>query len=452
MALYDELQSREAPIRVGLVGAGIIGTKLADQIENVPGMTTAAIADIEPENAAAAYREAGVSAERTTTVRSIEQANAAMTDGHRVVLTHGVDLARTDVDVVVEATGRPAPGVRHAFAAIMAEKDVVMVTVEADAVVGPLLGEFARRNGVTYSHAYGDQPALVIELVEWARTAGLEVVAAGKGTMFTEAYQHATPDDALERWGYDDAFIEEYDPNPKLHNSFMDGTKAAVEMCRRQRDRSRYRHVRDAHPPASRAEIPDKLRPVDDGGMLAEPGVVDMVSTLYPDSTEIEDDIGGHVFVVTSSENGHVTQYLAQRARGANWCASEDGEYQLFYRPYHLPGTETTVSVAKAVLRSDPTGTPRRRKAEVVAGAKRDLTPGESIDGGGGYTVYGYVENATTAAENDLVPLGLLNEADVIREVERGDPISYRDVDLSEDSVLYHLRRIEEELIEPEQG
>jgi len=186
--------------------------------------------------------------------------------------------------------------------------------------------------------------------------------------------------------------------------------------------------------------------------MLAEPGVVDMVSTLYPDSTEIEDDIGGHVFVVTSSENGHVTQYLAQRARGANWCASEDGEYQLFYRPYHLPGTETTVSVAKAVLRSDPTGTPRRRKAEVVAGAKRDLTPGESIDGGGGYTVYGYVENATTAAENDLVPLGLLNEADVIREVERGDPISYRDVDLSEDSVLYHLRRIEEELIEPEQG
>lgn len=446
MHLYRELHDLEEPIKVGLIGAGVIGTKLADQIEAVPGMVTAAIADIDPESAVDTYTEAGVSDDVVVMASSTADANTAIMDGYRPIVTDGTVLARTEVDVIVEATGLPNPGARHAFAAIMAEKHVVMVTVEADAVVGPLLAELARRNGVTYSFAYGDQPALIVELVEWARTAGLEVIAAGKGTMFTETYQSATPEDALERWGYDEAFIDEYDPNPKMHNSFMDGTKAAVEMCAVVNATDLGIDVSGLHvPSADRAEIPNKLRPEADGGILTQTGVVEMVSTLRPNGSEIEDDMGGHVFVVTTSNNAHVGKYLAQRSEGANWYASDDGKYQLFYRPYHLPGTETTVSVASAALYNEPTGTLHHREADVVAAAKRDLEPGDEIDGGGGYTVYGYLEEADTVAANDFVPLGLLDGARVIREVEQGRPISYRDVEINEDSFLYHLRRIEEE-------
>ena len=220
----------DAPIRVGVIGAGLFGSNLIDQVERVAGMETAAVADVDREKAARSLERSGLDDE-VHLVGDTAEADAAIADGDRAVLGDGVDLARADVDVVVEVTGIPEVGTRHAFVGITAGTHVVMVTVEADTVVGPLLSRLAERNGVTYSMAYGDQPALIVELCDWARTVGFDVVAAGKWNPYLAENHHATPEDVFERIEFDEAFVERQNLNPRMYNSFFDGTKVAVEMC-----------------------------------------------------------------------------------------------------------------------------------------------------------------------------------------------------------------------------
>jgi predicted homoserine dehydrogenase-like protein len=440
--LPSKLAARSEPVRVGVAGAGLFGSNLVTQLERAPGLRTAAVADVATGKAVTAYERAGVDRDAVALVDGPDGAETAMADGRRVVLADGNDLATADVDVLVEATGVPSVGARHAFNALMAGTHVVMVTVEADTVVGPFLAELAERNGVTYSLAYGDQPALIVELVDWARTAGFDVVATGKGVPFREAFHHGTPDDVFERLGFEESFVEERDLNPRMYNSFVDGTKVAVEMCAVANATGLVPDVPRMHlPTAEIREIPAKLRPKADGGLLESTGVVDTVSTLYPDGSSVPEDrdIGFGVFVVTRSPHEHVRQYLSAYA-GPGFHVAGDGEYQVFYRPHHLPGLETGVSVANAAVRNEPTGAPRERVAEVVGAAKRDLSPGEELDGGGGTTVYGVLVDAETADAEGYVPFELLDGATVTAEVGRDEILAEEDVDLDTDSFLYRLR------------
>jgi predicted homoserine dehydrogenase-like protein len=445
--LPSRLASRAEPVRVGVVGAGLFGTNLVGQLERVDGTTAAVVADIDTAKATGALREAGVPAGRIDVVDGPDAADDAVADGRRAVLADGVDCCRADVEVVVEATGVPEAGARHAYTAITDGKHVVRVTVEADTVVGPMLARLAENRGVTYSMAYGDQPALICELHDWAETVGLDVVAAGKGNPYLEENAHGTPDDVWERIGFEEAFVEAHDLNPRMYNSFYDGTKVAVEMCAVANATGLEPDVPGMHlPPAEIPEIPAVLRPEADGGVLGSTGVVETVSSLYRDGSEVEFDVGFGVFVVTTTPAERVREYFAQYG-GSGLYTAGDGEYQLFYRPYHLPGIETPVSVANAALRNEPTGVADAHVAEVVGAAKRDLEPGEGIDGGGGYTVYGRVESAEGAANEDHVPLELLDGAEVLEPVARDEVVSYADVDLDTDSLLYHLRRLQEETL-----
>jgi predicted homoserine dehydrogenase-like protein len=440
----SQLRDRETPVQVGVIGAGLFGTNLVDQLERAPGMTTAAIADIETDKAMATYKEAGVTSDKVTEVEDVPELNATISEGRRGIVADGLTVARSDLDVVVEATGIPEVGAHHAYTAIMEKTHVVMVTVEADTVVGPTLAELADRVGVTYSMAYGDQPALIAELYDWAQTVGLDVVAAGKGNPFIEEYRYGTPDDVFERYGFDPEFVEELDLNPQMYNSFLDGTKVAVEMCAVANATGLVPDVQGMHlPDASVEEIPKKIRPKEDGGILNETGVVDTVSSLRPDGTEIEHDISFGVWVVTTTPNERIQEYIAQNS-GSGFYVANDGKYHVFYRPYHLPGVETGVSVANAAVRNEPTGAPRDRVAEVVGSAKRDLEPGDKLDGGGGYTVYGLLEEADTAEDQDHVPLELLDGAEVTTEVARDGIITYDDVELNKDSFLYRLRQLQD--------
>ncbi|WP_251341297.1 NAD(P)H-dependent oxidoreductase [Haloplanus halophilus] len=439
-----QLRDREEPIDVGVIGSGLFGTKLVDQIERVTGMRTAAIADIDLDKAAQAYAESGVSTDGVVETTDLGELNAAIADGQHAVIADGPTLARSDVEVVVEATGIPEVGARHAYTAIMEETHVVMVNVEADTVVGPTLADLADKAGVTYSMAYGDQPSLLAELYDWAQTVGLDVVAAGKGNPFIEEYRYGTPDDVFDRWGFDEEFVEEHGLNPWMYNSFLDGTKVAVEMCAVANATGLTPDVQGMHlPDASIEEIPQKLRPKEDGGVLNEAGVVDTVSSLRPDGTEIDDNISFGVFIVTTTPNERVQEYLEQSS-GSGMYVANDGKYQVFHRPYHLPGTETSVSVANAAIRNEPTGVPRERVAEVVGGAKRTLEPGEELDGGGGYTVYGLLEEAETAEEQNHVPFELLDGAEVVSEIAQDEIVTYDDVELDEDSFIYRLRRLQD--------
>jgi predicted homoserine dehydrogenase-like protein len=438
-----QLQRRDDPVQVGIIGAGLFGTKLTDQLARVPGLVPAAIADIDIEKAKTAFAEADV-AGAVTEADSAEDADAAIERGEHAVLTDGTALAATDVDVVVEATGVPNAGARHAYTAITEGKHVVNVTVETDTVVGPELAALAADHGVTYSYAYGDQPALMVELYDWARTIGMDVVAVGRGSMYVDEYRLGTPDDVFERFGYDDDFAEAYDLNARMYNSFLDGTKIAVETCALANATGLQPDVPGMHiPTAEVTEVPEKLRPKADGGLLEGTGVVETTSSQYPDGSTTAYDLSWSVFVVTRVPNPAVREYLVQNA-DHGFHVANDGKYAFFYRPYHLPGIETPVSVASAALRNEPTGAPRGHHAEVVGAAKRDLEPGTELDGGGGYTVYGVLETADRAADRTHVPFELLDGATVTDPVSRDDVLTYDAVSL-EDSFIRRLREAPDE-------
>jgi predicted homoserine dehydrogenase-like protein len=443
----SRLQSRADPVRVGVIGSGLFGTNLVDQLERVDGMTTAVVADIDTGKAVNTLRGAGVHAEEISVVDGPDAADDAVKDGGRAVLADGLECCRADVEVIVEATGIPEAGARHGYTAITEGKHVVMVTVEADTVVGPILAQLAENRGVTYSMAYGDQPSVICELYDWARTVGLDVVAAGKGNPYLEENAHGTPDDVWERIGFDEEFVAEHGLNPRMYNSFYDGTKVAVEMCAVANATGLEPDVPGMHlPPAEIPEIPEVLRPERDGGILQKAGVVDTVSSLNRDGSEVGFDVGFGVFIVTSTPTERVREYFEQYSGSGLYTAS-DGKYQVFYRPYHLPGIETGVSVASAAIRNEPTGVADRQVAEVVGAAKRDLEPGDEIDGGGGYTVYGRIESADAAATEDHVPLELLDGAEVVGPVATDEVVTYDDVELDTDSFVYHLRRLQEETL-----
>src|SRR6202163_2566898 len=220
MNLYRLLQQRaEAgrPVRVGLIGAGKFGSMFLSQVPTMPGLEIAVIADLDPERAAASCRTVGWDAARIA---------------RTAFVASGIDAcAHPAVEIVVEATGSPAAGIAHARAAIAAGKHIVMVNVEADVLAGPLLAEEARARGVVYSLAYGDQPALTCELVDWARACGFEVAAAGKGTKYLPAFHAVTPDGVWAHYGLTPEEARAGGMNPQMFNSFLDGTKSAIEMA-----------------------------------------------------------------------------------------------------------------------------------------------------------------------------------------------------------------------------
>jgi len=340
----------------------------------------------------------------------------------------------------VEATGDPEAGARHALQAITGGKHIVMVNVEADALVGPVLKRLADGAGVVYSLAYGDQPALIEELYDWAVSLGFEVVAAGKGTKYLPQYRKETPDTALQRYGYAPEDRDRPDLNPQMYNSFLDGTKSAIEMCAVANMTGLVPDVPGMHqPPAGIADLPRLLRPAAEGGILRRKGVVEVVSCLRPDGSEIPDSIRWGVFVVLTSEN----PYLLRCLREYGVAMDETGRYGVMYRPYHLVGMEASVSIARACLYGQPTGAPIGRFAEVVACAKRNLAPGEVLDGEGGYTVYGSVVEAEQADRERLLPIGLCRGAKVVRPVLEDQCLSLEDVELPPESIALALRRLQ---------
>jgi predicted homoserine dehydrogenase-like protein len=435
MNVLPDLEARaDDPLSVALIGPGVYGSHLAYQIEATPGVEPTVLADLDIDKATDTFRTAGVPPEQTTVEETASDIADALAAGQRVATTEGPLAAGAPVDVVIETTGDAEAAAVHAWEAIDAGNDVVMVSVEVDATIGPLLARFADHRGVTYSMAYGDEPAQVVELCDWARTQGLDIVAAGQGTELT-FQPHATHEDALQRYDLPDSFIENSQPDPRMYNTFLDGTKVAVELCAAANALGFPTDADGIHmPEADREGLLEALRPAADGGLLDRTGVIDAVTPT---------DRNPSAFVVTEATNDATQSYLSQRY---NIRTANGGRYQLFTRPYHLP-QETIVSVAMAGLHDQPTGTVTHQTTEVVAAAKRDLEPGETIIGGGGDTIYGRLQDASVAAEADLVPFELLAGAELERPVSTDQPISAADVNLNTDTALYHLRELQESLV-----
>ena len=388
------------PVRVGLIGAGKFGSMFLAQARLTAGMHLLGIADLNVEQAAKNCRQAGWPAEQI--------AAASLDDAGKSGATNIGDdamalIAHPELEVLIDATGDPRVGIRHCLAAIEHGKHVIMVNVEADVVAGPLLARRAEQAGVVYSLAWGDQPALIAEHVDWARTCGFKVVCAGKGTRYLPSYHGLTPDsvpDVLAQY-------LEVDPgaiNIKMFNSFLDGTKSGIEMtavCNATGLTPQDEGL--GFPPATRFELAAVCKPATSGGCLSRDGTTEVVSSLYRDGSGVTNHLAMGTYVVIEGE----TEYARQCFREYHMLADSSGQFAALYRPTHMIGLELGVSVASVALRGEPTGAPIGFRSDVVAVAKRALKKGEMLDGEGGFMVWGKQVPAPKSLAMGGLPLGL---------------------------------------------
>jgi predicted homoserine dehydrogenase-like protein len=445
MSLYRQLQQRAAerrPIRVGLIGAGKFGSMYLAQVPRTPGVHLVAIADLNPAGAKKNLARVGWKAEQS----AAPSAAAALRGGNTWVTDDWQALVKLlEIDVVVECTGAPVHAVDHILAAIAERKHVVNVTVEADAFCGPLLARRAAEAGMVYSLAYGDQPALICDLVDWARTCGFPVVAAGRGHKWLPHFAQSTPETVWGHYGLTPEQAERGGLNPKMFNSFLDGSKPSIESTAVS-NATGLAVPSDGlqYPPASVEDIPFVTRPIAEGGVLEKKGMVEVISSLERDGRPIPYDIRMGVWVTVEAETDYVTHCFEEYSAHTD----PSGRYFTLYKRWHLIGLEVGLSVASVALRGEPTGVAQAWNADVVATAKRDLKPGDRLDGEGGYTVWGKLLPAATSrglrGEGGL-PLGLAHDVKVIRPVAMGQRLTWADVEMPP-SRAYELRREMERL------
>lgn len=448
MMMQERLEAREhagTPVRVGVIGAGRFGTMVICALATMRGMRPSIVAEIDEARALRALAHAGYARDAVARVETVAQANAALSRGLPALTQDPGLLLASGVDVVVEATGVPEVAVRHAIEAFHQGKHVVMVSVEADVLVGSVLRRAADQAGVVYSAAYGDQPALIHELVAWASGLGFHVVAAGKGTKYLPAYRKGTPDDIWERYGV--APDQREGLNPQMYNSFTDGTKSAIEMAAVANMTGLRPDVRGMRfPPAGIEQLPEVLKPAEDGGILQHAGVVEVVSSLDRDGRPVPNDLRWGVYVVITSPRPYLRRCFAEYGMPVD----RTGAYAAMFRPYHLVGMELPVSIARAVLDHEATGTPRPVPVAAVAcAAKRSLAAGEVLDGEGGYTVYGIIDDAGTAGRERLLPMGLCRGAKIVRPVPEDGLVRLDDVTLDTSGPLYSLWQEQMRLVVP---
>ncbi len=446
MSLYRQLQQRAAdgrPIRVGLIGAGKFGSMYLAQVPRTPGVHLTAIADLSPDNARANLQRVGWQAERvaaTSIDDAIKSGTTHVGDDWQALVRHPA------IDVVVECTGHPIAAVDHCLAAFASAKHVVNVTVEADAFCGPLLARRAREAGVVYSLAFGDQPALICELFDWARTCGFPVVAAGRGHKWLPHFCESTPETVWGHYGLTPEQATRGGLNPKMFNSFLDGSKPSIESTA----------VANAtglavpsngllYPPGGIDEIPNLTRPKSEGGVLERKGMVEVISSLRADGTPIDYDIRMGVWVTVEAE----TDYIKHCFEEYNARTDDSGRYFTLYKRWHLIGLEVGMSVASVALRGEPTGVAQGWHADVVATAKRDLRAGEVLDGEGGYTVWGKLQPASKSVALGGLPLGLAHDIKLVRPVAKGQCLTWDDVAIDTNTHAYRIRKQMETLLTP---
>lgn len=444
MNLYAKLRARASPVRVGVIGAGKFGAMFLAQARRTPGLHVVGIADLDPQRVRATLARIGWEAER----HAAASVPAALRSGGTCITADTAALIAADgLDVVVEATGDPAAGIRHGLAAIAAGRHIVMVNVEADALAGPLLAARARQAGVVYSLAYGDQPALIAELVDWARAAGFEVAAAGKGTKYLPYFHSVTPDDVWPHYGLTAEAAAAGGMNAQMFNSFLDGTKSGIEMAAVANATGLAVPAGGlSFPPVETGRLAEVLKPRAEGGTLDAPGMVEAVSSHTRDGRPLDRDLRWGVYVTFRADDDYVARCFAEYGL----VTDSSGRYAAMYKPYHLIGLELGISVASVALRGEPTGAPSAWRGDVAAVAKRALRRGEILDGEGGYMVWGRLMPAADSLARGGLPIGLARGLRLTGDVPEGAVLRWSDVAIDETEDAVRIRREMERRLAPD--
>jgi predicted homoserine dehydrogenase-like protein len=440
MNLHVLLAHRAAngkPLRVLLIGAGKFGSMFLSQVRRTQGLHLVAVADLSPQRAKESLARVGW--------RADQYAASSFDEARRRSTTFVTDdapaaIANDAIEIVIDATGSPAAGIRHVLACCKHGKHIVMVNVEADALAGPLLVQRAREAGIVYSLAYGDQPALICEMVDWARAAGFEVIAAGKGTKYLPVYHEATPQTVWGHYGFTPEQVAAGDFNAQMFNSFLDGTKSAIEMAAVANATGLTPAPGGlAFPPCGVDDLPRVMRPASEGGHLHHRGQVEVISSLERDGRPVFRDLRWGVYVAFAGDSDYVRRCFKEY--GLHTDGS--GNYAAMYKPYHLIGLELGISVAAVGLRGEATGAATGFRGDVVSVAKRDLSEGESLDGEGGYTVYGRLTPAADSLACAGLPIGLAHGVKITRRVAKGQVVTWNDIAVPDSDAVLLRREME---------
>jgi predicted homoserine dehydrogenase-like protein len=426
IGLNEELEERAAqgnPVRIGLIGAGQMGTDVVAQTKMMKGMLVVATADIDLERAINAY-QIGQVEEEVVVADSWQAADAAVASGKRVATrNYKVITDMQNVDVMLDATGVPEIGARACLRSARNGQHIAMMNVEADVTVGPVIRRYAEYKGVLYALAAGDEPAACKELFDFAESLGFTIVAAGKGKN-NPLDRHATPTDpaiALDaaRRGL----------TPTMLVEFIDGSKTMIEMAAVSNATGLVPDIRGMHGPLTdRDHLNETFALTQDGGILSKMGVVDYgVGRVAPG-----------VFLIVRTDHPRLQEAMVLRDMGK-------GPYYTLFRPFHLCSIEVPLTCASLVIRNRSTMKPcYRLLSEVFAVAKRDLESGEVLDGIGGSTYYSLIDRYEIARQEGLLPIGLAKGACLKKPVKIDTPLKCEDVELLP-SMLHDLWLLQEE-------
>lgn len=443
--LLKQRATERRPVRVGVIGAGKFSSMFLAQVRTTPGMHLVGLADLSAERAKKALAATGWD----LSAQVAKDFPDALKTGRTAITEDAAALIDSDIDVVVDITGSPAAAIKHTLRAIERGKHVVNVTVEADVLAGPLLAERAKKAGVVYALAYGDQPALVCEMVDWAEASGFRVVSAGKGTKYLPDYVRSTPDTVWNHYGLTAEQAAAAGMNSQMFNSFLDGTKSAIEMAAIS-NATGLKAPRDGllFPPCGAEELPQILIPRAAGGVLEESGTVEVVSSLNRDGVSVARNLRWGVYVVfEAGADDARAAYTRNCFREYGMATDKSGRYCALYRPYHMIGLELGISVASAALRNEPTGTPDAFRSDVAAVAKKALKPGDTLDGEGGFTVWGKILRAEDSLGRRALPIGLAHKVKVTKPVAEGAIVSWDDVAVPDDETVRFRKEMEKTFV-----
>lgn len=419
----NELIDNRKTVNVTLIGAGKFGSMFLSQAPHTKGLNVFTICDLNIDKAKKACREVGWSEDQINNIIFTEDFEKAINDD--------------EVDVVVEATGHPSSGIKHARTCFKYGKHVIMVNVEADVLAGPSLSAEANSAEVVFSMAYGDQPSLTLEIIEWARASGFKVTAAGKGTKYMPEYHYSTPKTVWDHYGLTSDEAEKAGMNSKMFNSFLDGTKSSLEMSAiANASGLNVPNTGLLFPPCGMDDLASLLKEKDKGGILEKNEQVEVVSSLERDGRPVFKDLRWGVYAVLQAPNDYAASCFKQYGMNTD----QSGEFSAMYKPFHLIGMELNTSIFSAALLKLPTGQTKYFKGDVVSVSKRNLKKGEKLDGEGGFTVWGKLIPASTSLNLQALPIGLANDMHLKNDIDKDKILTWNDVEFDTNNEIIRYR------------
>ena len=429
MYLYSKLEKYNKNINIAFIGCGKFISMFLSQYNHLKKIKIDTIIDLDIERAKSNCIKSGLNKE------TVEQIN----------FSNSLDsVLDRNIEIFIEATGNPLVGTQHAYKVISNQKNIIMVNVEADILCGKYLSDLAIQNNVIYSMAYGDQPSLILEQIEWARLNGFHVTCAGKGTKYHSSFEYSTPDNVWDNYGMTREEAKNAGMNPKMFNSFVTGDKSSIEMAA-VANASNLKCPKNGltYPSIGVYDIANNLIPKSDGGLIDYDGQVEVISSIDHDKKNIPNDLRWGVYIVLKAQNNYVKNCFKEYGM----ITDKSGQFSAIWRPYHYIGLELAQSIYSIALDKKPTGQTKYFNADVISVAKKDLNIGDILDGEGGFAARGRLVTSQESVKSNYLPLGLTDGAIMKKKIKKDKHIKLDDVDINWKKEVLIAREYQKKLI-----